>query len=183
MVGSEGSGYLSLQPELRTDVDLVLGTFGKGFGTVGGYIAGAGALVDAIRNLGRGFIFTTALPPSAVAATLANVRHLRGSESERQRQRELSSLLKLELERHDIPVVCADSHIVAVRTGTDEATTFMSTSLMDRGYYITPIKYPTVERGDGRLRLTVTPAHDEQMITEFVDTFAALWARRDPPVG
>ncbi|MEO1242290.1 MAG: 5-aminolevulinate synthase [Pseudomonadota bacterium] len=176
VMGDEGGGVSSASEVLK-DLDLVIGTFGKGYGTVGGYIAGQSDIVDAIRCFGSGLIFTTALPPFLVAATLTNVRHLRESSHERTALIEKSDLLKKRLAEFEIPILFDCSHILAAPIGDERATLEISAQLFDAGYYVTPMRYPTVPRGDGRLRLTVTPAHTDTQIEQFAKALAGIYAR------
>src|SRR5262249_49450426 len=83
---------------------VVQGTLAKGFGTVGGYIAGSVPLVDAVRSYAPGFIFTTALAPVIAAGALASVRHLKSSQVERQRHQERAARLKRLLTAPGIPL-------------------------------------------------------------------------------
>ena len=79
----QGGGGISERDGVSDKVDIIEGTLAKGFGLMGGYIAGTSAMLDAIRSLASGFIFTTSLAPVIVAGALASVRHLRASGAER----------------------------------------------------------------------------------------------------
>jgi len=70
-------------------IDVVEGTLAKAFGCLGGYIAASADIIDAVRSYAPGFIFTTALPPTICAAATAAIRHLKVSQWERDRLREL----------------------------------------------------------------------------------------------
>ena len=85
MYGSQGGG-VAQQEGLESDIDILQGTLGKAFGTMGGYIAASDAICDAVRGYGSGFIFTTAMPPPLASAALASVQHLRKSQIERDAQ-------------------------------------------------------------------------------------------------
>ncbi|CAM5236453.1 8-amino-7-oxononanoate synthase OS=Streptomyces fumanus OX=67302 GN=hemT PE=4 SV=1 [Streptomyces fumanus] len=96
-----------------------MGTLAKAFGMTGGYVAGPAVLMDAVRTHARSFIFTTALPPAVAAGALAAVRHLRRSDTERERLARNARLMHGLLRERGIPVLSDESHIVPVLVGED----------------------------------------------------------------
>jgi 5-aminolevulinate synthase len=82
LYGQRGAGISERDGALER-IDVLEGTLAKAFGCVGGYIAGASTLIDAVRSYAPGFMFTTALPPAICAAATAAIRHLKTSHSER----------------------------------------------------------------------------------------------------
>lgn len=168
LYGKNGGG-LSEELGLVDKIDIIQGTFAKAFGTIGGYIAAKSEIIDAIRSLAAGFIFTTALPPVIAAATLANIRHLKNSSSERTEMQKRVKKLKDELQKIGAKIVENSSHIISVRIGDAVKAREISRRLLEEfNLYIQHINYPTVAQGDERLRITATPLHNDQMIDELV---------------
>uniref|UniRef100_A0A1D1XD35 5-aminolevulinic acid synthase n=1 Tax=Anthurium amnicola TaxID=1678845 RepID=A0A1D1XD35_9ARAE len=157
-------------------VDIITGTLGKAFGVVGGYIAGSSALVDMIRSYAPGFIFTTSLPPATVAGARASIQYLKESTKEREMQQINTRLLKSRLAQLDIPVVPNPSHIVPVLVGEAEPCKIASDQLLrEHGIYVQSINYPTVSKGEERLRITPTPGHNEKMMDYLVNALETIW--------
>lgn len=166
--GNKGAGYCD-QIGLACQIDIIQGTFAKGFGAIGGYIAAQFEVIDAIRSVASGFIFTTSLPPSVTQSTLANIRHLKNSSVERRKLFENVAILKKKLTQNNINIVTNKSHIISVKIGDEARARDISRKLLDEfGIYVQHINYPTVAKGDARLRITATSLHDEIMIDNLV---------------
>jgi 5-aminolevulinate synthase len=164
MYGPEGAG-VAAREGLMDRIDIIQGTFAKGYGVVGGYITGPAVVLDAVRSFASQFIFTTAIPPMVAAAALASVRHLRGSDAERIRHQERAQELKTRLSLRGMPLKHSVTHIVPVMV-CDAALCKQASDrlLTEYGVYIQPINYPTVPRGTERLRITPTPLHTDAMM-------------------
>lgn len=113
LYGPRGGG-LAERDGVMERVDIVNGTLAKGFGTMGGYIAGGRDLCDAIRSYAPGFIFTTSLPPAIAAGATVSIRHLKASGAERERHQERVQALKRRLKTAGLPVMENPSHIVPI---------------------------------------------------------------------
>ncbi|KAI8388821.1 pyridoxal phosphate-dependent transferase [Radiomyces spectabilis] len=160
------------------EIDIITGTLGKAYGVVGGYIAGSAGLVDMVRSYAPGFIFTTSLPPSVVSGALESVKYLKQSTIERQMQQMNTRLVKSQLSDIGIPVIPNPSHIVPVLLGDAAAAKLASDELLsEHGIYVQSINYPTVPRGEERLRITPTPGHDMAMVGHLVDSLERIWTR------
>lgn len=168
LYGMTGAG-LCQELGLSDLIDIIQGTCAKAFGTIGGYIVGKAEIIDAIRCLASGFIFTTALPPVIAAATISNIRQAQIDDSARQALRKNVSLLKAELARAGIEIIKNNSHIVSIRIGDAVKAREASKRLLTEfNIYIQHINYPTVAKGDERLRIIVTPLHSVSMIQDLI---------------
>lgn len=175
MYGPRGGG-IAEQEGLLDRVDVIEGTLAKAFGTLGGYIAGTSKLVDAVRSYAPSFIFTTALPPPVAAAATASIRHLKISTSERQGQQRAVSRTKHLLTSAGLPLMPSNTHIIPLFVGNAVLCKQASDRLLEKhNVYIQPINYPTVPKGTERLRITPTPYHTEEMISDLCDALVETW--------
>jgi 5-aminolevulinate synthase len=158
-------------------ISVIEGTLAKGFGVVGGYIAGSAALCDFIRSYASGFIFTTAMPPAVAAGARASIRHLKTSGAEREAQQRNVARLRAALDAAGLPHYANPSHIVPVIVGDPVLCKQVTDVLMDRyAIYVQPINHPTVARGTERLRITPSPLHTEADIAHLVRALSAIWS-------
>ncbi len=168
MYGTEGQGMASVYG-CDKDIDIIQGTLGKAYGVIGGYITGKSIIVDAIRSIAPGFIFTTTLPPCIAAAATASIKHLRSSKDERLKHQEIVMRTKTFLLEADIQIINNDTHIIPVLIGDAELSRMISITLLEKfNIYIQNINFPTVPKGRERLRITPTPLHTEKMLEELV---------------
>jgi 5-aminolevulinate synthase len=174
MYGPNGGG-VSERDGVAHDIDIIEGTLAKAFGCHGGYIAGDADVIDFIRSTAPGFIFTTSLPPMTMAAALASVRHVRGDHARRAKLFERADALKRRFDRAGLPRIESESHIVPLHVGEAGLCTEVSQRLLaEHGMYATPINYPTVPRGEERLRFTPGPLHTDAMMDQLVQALCAI---------
>jgi 5-aminolevulinate synthase len=175
MYGPRGGGVCEREG-LMPRIDVIEGTLAKGFGALGGYIAGKAEIVDAVRSYAPQFIFTTTLPPMVTAGALAAIRHLKTSAQERARHQYMAAATKHALQAAGLPVMENPSHIVPLMVGDAALAKAASDLLMRRhAIYIQPINYPTVAIGTERLRITPTPRHTEAHLAQLVEALVDVW--------
>ena len=183
MYGSRGGGVAE-QCGAMPRVDVIEGTLGKAFGSLGGYIAASSSVCDAVRSYAPGFIFTTALPPAVCAASAAAIRHLKTSSWERERHQERAARVKSVLTAAGLPVMDTPTHIVPVMVGDPEKCKAASDRLLaEHGIYIQPINYPTVPQGTERLRIAPSPYHDDTLIDALAEAFVEVWQHLGLPLN
>ncbi len=157
-------------------IDIITGTLGKAYGCVGGYIAGSAKLVDTVRSLAPGFIFTTSLPPAVMAGARAAIEYQMEYQGDRRLQQLHTRAVKEALGERDIPVIPNPSHIVPILVGNAELAKQASDKLLqDHGIYVQSINYPTVPVGQERLRITPTPGHTKEYREELVNAIESIW--------
>lgn len=175
MYGARGGGVAERDGTMER-IDVIEGTLAKGFGLMGGYIAASADIVDAIRSFAPGFIFTTSLAPAIVAGAVASIRYLKTSQIEREHQQERARTLKRRLVEAGLPVLDNPSHIVPVMVGDPVLCKSLTDALMDRfSIYVQPINYPTVARGEERIRLTPGPMHTDADMDHLINALNTLW--------
>lgn len=174
MYGPEGDG-LTAQLNLQDKVHIIQGNFAKGYGAIGGYVAGSASVIDYIRSFASSFIFTTSIPPATTQAALESVQYLRKSSVEREKLWQNVALLKDALRHYNVPFVKNDSHIVAVIIGgASYCKQFCDRLLIEYGIYLQPINYPTVPLGQEMVRITITPEHTLEMISALAQALNEL---------
>jgi 5-aminolevulinate synthase len=180
LYGARGGG-LSERDGQTHRLTLIEGTLAKAFGCMGGYIAASAGFVDAVRSFAPGFIFTTSLAPPIVAAALASVRHVRAHGELREEHQARARHLKSLLMSAGLPVMPSESHIVPVQVGCPvRAKDICDLLMVEHGIYVQPINYPTVPRGTERLRLTPSPAHNDELMDQLVCALVDVWQRTGP---
>jgi len=181
LYGPSGGGVAEREGLLHR-LDILSGTLGKAFGLYGGYITSRASIIDAVRSLSPGFIFTTSLPPVVVGGALESVTYLKSHSKERALAHENSRYLKQKLKDLGLPVMDTASHIVPLIVGDAKICKQMSDTLLnDYKIYVQPINYPTVDKGTERFRLTATPVHTKNEIDQLAAAMVKLWAQFNPP--
>jgi 8-amino-7-oxononanoate synthase len=171
LFGETGAGLVE-ETGLNDRVDVIMGTFSKALGSFGAYVAASGDIADYLVNCARSFIFSTALPPSVIAANIAAIDVVIAEPERRDRVLIQSRRLRDRLRSQGL-LVPGESQIVPVVLGDNGRTTRAAEVLRDRGWWLLPIRHPTVPSGQARLRLSVTydqePAVLEKLADDIVD--------------
>ena len=168
LYGAHGGGKVE-ELGLESKIDIVNGTLGKAYGVQGGYIAADSVIIDAVRSIADGFIFTTSMSPVTCAGAMAAVKYLKENNELREQHQERARKLKHRLFKAGLPVMDSTTHIVPVLVGDAKRCKAMSDSLLnDHNIYIQPINSPTVDVGTERLRIAPTPLHDDGMIEDLI---------------
>jgi len=181
LYGQHGGG-LTEQLGLQNRVDIINGTLGKAFGVQGGYIAGDADVIDAIRSVSAGFIFTTSLSPVLCSGAMAAIKWLKDHNEVREKHQERAKKLKQLLVENDLPLMeCSTTHIVPVLVGDAKRCKAMSDELLnEHGIYVQAINSPTVPVGTERLRFAPTPYHTDSLMDDLVVALKEVFSKNYP---
>ena len=163
VIGATGRGceeYFHMEGR----IDILMGTLSKALGAEGGYICGSRTLTEYLKNNARSYIFSTSLSPVIMAAAK---RALELIEEETWRVRRLQENIRWfcrQLQEHDVDAG-SDTAIIPIRIGDEEKAMRVSEKLMELGYFIPAIRYPTVRKGEAMLRAALMASHTKEELS------------------
>ncbi len=177
VIGPGGRGLIN-ELGLSEQVELQMGTLSKAAGLSGGYLCASRAVIELLINRARGFIYSTAPPPSVAAAGVTALEIVAGERGNALREKLWGnlSLLGTELGAQDVLPESnqAESAILPIILGESDAALAAAASLKEQGFVIPAIRYPTVPRGQARLRVTLTAAHSEDQVRQLAGALGSV---------
>jgi 8-amino-7-oxononanoate synthase len=171
-VGPGGRGLVA-QCGLEPDVDVVVGTLGKALGSYGAYVLCGATMAKYLINTARTLIFSTALPPPAVAAAGAALELLREQPRRVEKLQRNAHILREALVEGGMSAPPGDTPIVPLIVGDAEAAVAASDRALERGIFAQAIRPPTVPAGTSRLRLALMASHTKSELREAGSVLAA----------
>jgi 8-amino-7-oxononanoate synthase len=175
-IGKQGRGVEKFYKSLgmQDEVDIVMGTLSKALGSLGGYIAGSQKLIDYLKNKARSFIYTTALPASACAASIAALDILESNQSPLPNLWLNTEYLKAKLIKLGLNTMESKTQIIPILIGDAQKAMEISQELFKMGIFISGIRPPTVPKGQSRLRITVSASHTKEDLECLVSSLQEL---------
>ena len=156
-------------------IEIQMGTLGKALGAGGGFICGSRALVDYLVNRARSFIFSTAPVPAAAAAATAAIQLVQTPEGKTRLDNLWRRVAQLTAGRAGTPPGGSiPSAIIPHMIGDEGAAVTAAQRLREQGLFIPAIRYPTVARGQARLRITLSANHTASEVAELLAALALL---------
>lgn len=172
VMGDAGRGSIDAAGLASGDVPLRLVTFGKALGSAGAAVIGDADLIAHLAETARPYIYTTAMPPAQAAATRGAVRIARAGDDLRERLRASIERLKDGARARALALMPSDTPIQPLLVGSDTHALAMAAALEARGYWVAPIRPPTVPEDSARLRITLSAAHDAQQVDGLLDALS-----------
>lgn len=171
ILGKTGRGTLehfNLEPV--KDIDIVMGTLGKSFGSAGGFATGSKNLIRYLRVASRSYMFSTAMTPATAAAANAAIKVAKNDSTWREKLLKNSKYLRESLQKAGFDTLTSETQIVPIFIGEDDNAIKFGRKLFEKGIYGPPVRWPAVEKGKARIRVAVMAAHTKEQIDYLVDS-------------
>lgn len=176
VLGRNGRGIVD-HFDLHGKVDIEVGTLSKAFGVVGGVVAGKGLIIEWLRQRGRPFLFSSAVTPADVAACLAAVDILEQSNEALQRLWQNTEYFKGGMKRLGFDTGHSLTPITPIMLGEAPLAQRFSRELFEEGVFAMAIGFPTVPRGQARIRVMISAAHSQDDLDQGLEAFARVGRR------
>lgn len=150
-------------------VDLVIGTFGKAYGSAGAFVACPALIRSYLINYCAGFIYSTAPPPSVVGASIKSLELIRSMNDQRVCLQKMSGWMREQLKGLGLQILRSESHIIPIVIGPESSTVKLSDHLQQNGFLCQAIRPPTVEQGTSRLRITLNTKLTMEELQRFLE--------------
>lgn len=170
VLGESGRGTVD-HFGLHGRVDFTIGTLSKAIGVVGGYVAGSETMRDWLSHRGRPLLFSTSLPPAAIAAITEAINMLMTTTEYTDRLWDNAKYFKAKMSQLGFNIGNSQTPITPVIIGDEAKTMEFSKKLLENGVFVSAIVFPTVPKGTGRLRCMVTAGHTKEQLDRAVETF------------
>ncbi len=173
VLGESGRGIVD-HFNLHGQVDIEVGTFSKAIGTVGGFAAGSAKLIEYLKQRARPFLFSSALTPPDVMATLESIKILTENSELVDRLWDNGRYFKEEMKKRGFDVGVSETPITPVMLGEAEVAAEMSKRLFENGVFASKIGFPTVPRGKARIRVMISAAHEKSDLDFALEQFTKV---------
>lgn len=154
---------------------ILMGTFGKAFGTAGAFIASSKTVVDYFSQFARPYIYTTAMSPALASATVKSLTMLQQDTERRQRLRNNIQLFRNCADAKSLPIMSSITAIQPVLLKQEQACMACAAYLKQQGFWVGAIRPPTVAKGSARLRITLNADHQPSDIERLVECLSQWW--------
>lgn len=175
VLGQNGGGTCS-HLGVSSKVDIQVGTLSKAVGGIGGYVSGDRDMIDYLMNSSRSFIFSTALPPLSACCAIKAINIIGSDSKGRKRLKELSDYMRGLLKEKGFDTgLSSGTPIIPIILGDEKKASLMGQKLMEDGIYMPAIRVPTVQKGQSRLRASLTALHTKEDVDNAVERISQRW--------
>ena len=182
-LGAQGGGIVEHFGLGVDDVPVLIGTLGKACGTAGAFVAGSEALIEALVQFARPYIYTTSQPPALACATLKSLELLRRETWRREHLAALIRQFRQGAQQIGLELMDSPTPIQPIMIGDSAQALRLSQMLRERGLLVTAIRPPTVPAGSARLRVTLSAAHSEAQVQLLLNALAECYPQLESTTG
>ncbi|MCK5189270.1 MAG: aminotransferase class I/II-fold pyridoxal phosphate-dependent enzyme, partial [Methylococcales bacterium] len=169
VLGKNGGGIVQQYGLNQAQVPVLMGTFGKAFGTFGAFVAGSDVLIETLIQKARTYVFTTALPAAVAQATRTSLKLVIADDWRRDKLKKLVKRFELGANQLGLSLMPSNSAIQPILVGDSQKAVEISRALLNQGFLVSAIRPPTVPKGEARLRITFSANHQEQHVDQLLD--------------
>ncbi len=172
VLGPHGEGSVTAAGLDSEQVPVLMATLGKSAGLQGAFVAGSEALIEALIQFSRTYIYTTALPPAVAAALRISIRLIAEESWRRERLQENIAIFQSLARQEGLSLLDSTTAIQGVSVGDAQLALRCAEQVCEQGYLVTAIRAPTVPAGSERIRITLTSLHRHEQIAGLVVALA-----------
>lgn len=169
VLGKNGAGIIEQLKLNQKQVPLLMGTFGKAFGTSGAFVSGSEEMIEILIQKARTYIYTTALPPAIAAATRCSLSLMQTESWRREKLNSLINYFKEGASQLALPLMSSETAIQPLLLGGSAEALAASEFLFQQGFWVSAIRSPTVPKGSARLRITLSAEHTIDQVDQLLD--------------
>ena len=168
--GIYGDNGFGLSTKFSNDIDCVTGTFSKAFGSFGAYVSCSKNLKSFLINKCPSFIYSTSLPFSLLASIYSGIKIIPKLKNERKKLIKNSYFLRKILKKDNFDIGNSQTNIIPIIIGDSKKTILISEKLEKKGFYVAPIRPPSVPPNSSRLRISISSCHSQNNIKKLFNS-------------
>ena len=171
-IGKQGRGTVDHFGLGADQVQVLVGTLGKAFGTSGAFVAGSEELIETLVQHARTYIYTTSMSPAIAEATRASLKLLQQDDWRREKLNHLITRFQSGCAQLGLPLMDSPTPIQPLMVGESDRAMAISAALEAKGIFIGAIRPPTVPQGEARLRVTLSATHTDEQLDRLLDALS-----------
>ena len=173
VLGKKGGGLVEAQGMGKEDVQILVGTLGKSFGTAGAFVAASNEVIETLIQFARPYIYTTSSPPALAYASLTSLKLLQEETWRREQLTQLIKQFRAGAQALGLNLMASNTPIQPIIVGDSAKTLALASQLRQKGILVAAIRPPTVPKATARLRITLTAAHTSQQVEQLLNALAS----------
>jgi glycine C-acetyltransferase len=174
VVGKTGRGVTE-RYDLMGKIEIITGTLGKAFGgAIGGFTTGKKEIIDMLRQRSRPYLFSNSIPPMVAAAGIEALNIMQNSNDLQDKLHANTEYFVSKMKAAGFDIKPTESAICAVMLYDAKLSQDMAAAMMKEGIYVTGFYYPVVPKGQARIRVQISAAHEREHLDKCITAFTKI---------